>query len=57
MNNKDTAVRLLVAAGILLLLGGCIFCFLKQWILVALLGVGAFGCIIAALNFKNHEDK
>ncbi len=57
MNNKDTAVRLLVAAGILLLLGGCIFCFLRQWILAALLGVGAFGCIIAALNFKNHEDK
>ena len=53
---KEITVRLLVAAGILMLLAGVIFGFTKQWIFAALIWVGAFGCLIAALNFKNRKD-
>ena len=55
--NHTIAVRLLVAAGVLMLLAGCIFGFTRQWIYAALVWVGAFGCLIAALNFKNRKDK
>lgn len=50
-------VRLLVAAGILMLLAGCIFGFTRQWICAALVWVGAFGCLVAALNFKKRNDQ
>lgn len=50
-------VRLLVTAGILMLLAGVIFGFIKQWIFVALVWAGAFGCLVAALNFKNRKDE
>ena len=55
--NKISSVRLLIAAGVLMLLAGCIFGFVQQWIYVALVWVGAFCCLIAALNFKNRKDK
>lgn len=55
--NSNVAVRLLVAAGALMLLAGCIFGFTQQWIYAALVWVGAFGCLIAALNFKNRKDE
>ena len=32
-------------------------CFIGQWIYAALVWVGAFGCCIAALNFKNQKKK
>ncbi len=51
--NGNVAVRLLVAAGVLMLLSGGIFAFAQQCIYAALVWVGAFGCLIAALNFKN----
>lgn len=54
--NKIIAVRLLVTAGVLMLLSGCIFGFIRQWIYAALVWVGAFGCLIAALNIKNRKD-
>lgn len=54
---KETTVRLLVAAGTLMLLAGVIFGFIQQWGYAALLWVGAFGCMVAALNFKNRKDK
>ena len=50
----ETAFRLLIAAGILLLLAGAIFAFLSQWGYAALLWAGALGCLAAALNFKNR---
>lgn len=56
MNNNVT-VRLLVAAGVLMLLAGCIFGFMQQWIYMALVWVGAFGCLVAAFNFKNRKDE
>ena len=52
----EMAVRLLVAAGILLLIAGVIFGFLRQWVFAALIWVGAFSCLVAALNFKNRKD-
>ena len=55
--NSNLAFRLLVAAGVLMLLAGCIFGFLQQWIYAALVWVGAFGCLVAALNYKNRKDK
>lgn len=55
--NTNIAVRLLVAAGVLMLLSGCIFGLTQQWIYAALVWIGAFGCLIAALNFKNRKDK
>ena len=55
--NPNISVRLLVAAGVLMLLAGCIFGFTQQWICAALVWVGAFCCLVAALNFKNRKDK
>ena len=55
--NKNRSVRLLIAAGVLMLLSGCIFGFVQQWIYAALVWIGAFGCLIAALNFENWKDK
>lgn len=52
---KNTSVRLLVAAGALMLLAGCIFGFIGQWIYAALVWVGAFACAAAALNFKARK--
>lgn len=55
--NGEVSVRLLVAAGVLMLLAGCIFGFIQQWVYAALIWVGGFGCAIAALNFKKRKDK
>ena len=55
MDNKIT-VRLLVAAGALMLLAGGIFGFLQLWLYAALLAVGAFGCLVGAMNFKTRKD-
>lgn len=49
----EKTVRLLVTAGFLMMVAGCIFAFVEQWIYAALVWIGAFGCGIAALNFKN----
>ena len=53
----EKTVRLLLTAGILLMIAGCIFGFIGQWIFAALVWVGAFGCCIAALNYKNQKEK
>ncbi len=55
--NEQLAARLLLAAGMLMLLSGCIFGFIQQWIFAALVWVGGFGCLAAALCFKNRKDK
>ena len=55
--NMNTAARLLIAAAVPMLLAGCIFGFGQQWICAALVWAGAFGCVVAALNFKNRKDK
>lgn len=52
---KELAVRLLLAAGVLMLFSGCLFGFTQQWLYAALVWVGAFGCLVAALNFKNQK--
>lgn len=53
----EKAIRLLVSAGTLMLVAGAIFGFVGQWIYAALVWVGTFGCLVAALNFKNRKDK
>ena len=53
----EKVIRLLVAAGILMLLAGAIFGFLDQWLYAALIWAGALGCLAAALNFKNRKGK
>lgn len=55
--NDQTAVRLLIAAAVLMLLAGCIFGFIRQWLCAALVWAGAFGCAAAALNFKNRKGR
>lgn len=55
--NQQIAARLLVAAGVLMLLAGGIFGFMQQWTHAALLWVGAFGCLVAALAFKKRKDE
>lgn len=52
---KETSVKLLAAAGVLMLLAGVIFAFLRQWTFMALLWAGALGCCVSALNFKNQK--
>ena len=53
----EKTVRLLLTAGILLMIAGCIFGFIEQWIYAALVWADAFGCCIAALNYKNQKEK
>ncbi len=54
---NETAVSLLIMAGVLMLFAGVIFVFTKQWVPAAMVFVGAFGCLIAALNFKKRNGK
>jgi len=54
---SKTAVRLLIAASVLMVHAGGIFAFQKLWLYAALLGAGALGCIVGAINFKNIDDK
>ena len=60
---KKLSVRLLLEAAVLLLMAGTLFGFTQSWIYAGLTWSGAFGCLIAALNFRNagsdnenHED-
>lgn len=55
--NKEMTARLLIAAAVLMLLSGGLFGFLRQWLYAALVWVGALGCLVAALNFKNQKDE
>ena len=53
---EQLSVRLLLTAGILLLIAGVIFAILQVWLYTGLLWVGAFGCLMAALNFRNSKN-
>ena len=55
--NTNSSVRLLIAGGVLMLLSGCILGFTQRWLCAALVWIGAFGCLIAALIFKNWKGK
>ena len=56
MRNRLT-VRLLITASVLMVHAGGVFAFLKLWLYAVLLGVGALGCMVGAINFKNLDDK
>ena len=53
---KNLSVRLLLAAAGLLLIAGTLFGFIQSWVYAGLIWSGAFGCLIAALNFENAEN-
>lgn len=54
---EEVTVRLLLTAGILMILAGCLFGFINRWIYAAFVWVGAFCCFIAALNFINRGNE
>lgn len=56
MRNRLT-VRLLIVASVLMVHAGGVFAFMKLWLYAALLGAGALGCMVGAINFKNLDDK
>ena len=53
----ENAAKLLVCAGVMMLIAGAIFGFLGQWLYAGLIWAGAFGCGAAALNLKNQKNK
>lgn len=55
--NMEKTVRSLAAAGVLMLLAAVLLGFIRQWVCAGLLLVGAFGCLIAALSFKQQKNE
>ena len=53
---EQLSARLLLTAGILLLIAGGIFAILQGWLYTGLLWAGAFGCLMAALNFWDSKN-
>ena len=53
---EQLSARLMLTAGILLLIAGGIFAILQVWLCTSLLWTGAFGCLMAALNFRNSKN-
>ena len=53
---EQLSVRLLLTAGILLLIAGGIFAILRVWLYTGLFWAGAFGCLMAALNFRDSQN-
>ena len=53
----EKTVKLLAAAGVLMLLAGAIFGFMRQWICAGLLLAGAFGCLIATLRRELYNKR
>lgn len=54
---NQTAVRLLIAAGVLMVSAGGIFAFMKLWLYAVLLDVGALGRIVGAIHFNSIDNK
>ena len=52
---EQLPAHLLLTAGILLLIAGVIFAILQVWLYTDLLWAGAFGCLLAALNFRDSK--
>ena len=53
---EQLSARLLLTADILLLIAGGIFAILQGWLYTGLLWAGAFGCLMAALNFRDSKN-
>ncbi len=47
--------RLLTLAGVMLLLGGCIFAFIHRWLYAAPMLAMAFGLLAGALSIKKQK--
>lgn len=53
----EKTVRLLLTAGILLMISGCIFGFIGQWIYATLVWAGAFGCWNVAQHDRQRDNQ
>ena len=53
---EQLSASLLLTVGILLLIAGVIFASLQVWPYTDLLWAGAFGCLMAALNFRDSKN-
>ena len=53
---EQLSVHLLLTAGLLLLIAGVILAILQGWLYTGLLWAGAFGCLMAALNFRDSKN-
>ena len=53
---EQLSASLLLTIGILLLIAGVIFAILQVWPYTDLLWAGAFGCLMAALNFRDSKN-
>ena len=53
---EQLSARLLLTAGILLLIAEVIFAILQVWLYADLLWAGAFECLMAALNFRDSKN-
>ena len=53
---EQLPAHLLLTAGILLLIAEVIFAILQVWLYTDLLWAGAFGCLLAALNFRDSKN-
>ena len=53
---EQLSARLLLTAGILLLIAGVIFAILQVWLYTGLLWAGAFAALLAALNFRDSKN-
>ena len=56
MEQLSLSARLLLTAGILLLIAGVLFAILPIRLYTGLLWAGAFGCLMAAFNFRNSKN-
>lgn len=56
MSNKIT-IRFLIVASALMAYAGGIFVFMRLWFYAVLLGVGALGCMVSAINFNYTANK
>ena len=54
---EQLSARLLLTAGILLLIAGVIFAILQGWLYTDLLWAGAFGCLLASYGENNIPYK
>lgn len=54
--NNNVSIRLSLCGGALMLSAGVILAILQQLLYAALLWLGAFGCFIAALNYKSENN-
>lgn len=54
---EQLSARLLLTAGILLLIAGVIFTILQVWLYTGLLWAGAFGCLMGSSELSGFQKR